>query len=189
MRGCCARAESGHTAAAPQSSVMKSRRFNRWNCIPAPTSQARIVRTPAACLLYIALGQPCLQRATAARLQASIPLSNLHLSRANCRQVPISTFWPAVAFCAKADSVEAATRIIVVAIALKKTNVRMIPSLTNAVTGEQGNSQRPQHPREHRLVCSSPRRYFDLMNPSWEFSFDHLVGAAEHNDRSPIDTR
>ena len=90
-------------------------------------------QTPAASLFYIALGPPCLQRATAARLQAPIPLSNLHFSRANWRQVPMSTFWPAVAFCAKADSVGAATRIIIVANALKKTNVRMISPLTNAV--------------------------------------------------------
>ena len=31
--GCCARAASGHAAAAPPSSVMNSRRFNRSNCI------------------------------------------------------------------------------------------------------------------------------------------------------------
>jgi hypothetical protein len=127
-------------------------------------------------LRYIALGPPCLQRATAARLQAPIPLSNLHFSRANCRQVPMSIFWPAVAFCARADSVGAATRIIV-ANALKKMNVRMISSVTIAVTGEQGNSQRPQRPGAvTRLVVFFPSGCFDLMNPSWEFSFDHLVG-------------
>jgi hypothetical protein len=32
-RPCCARAASGHVAAAPPSSVMNSRRFNRSNCI------------------------------------------------------------------------------------------------------------------------------------------------------------
>ena len=33
--GCCARAASGHAAAAPPSSVMNSRRFNGSNCIDA----------------------------------------------------------------------------------------------------------------------------------------------------------
>jgi hypothetical protein len=39
---CCARAASGHEAAAPPSSVMKSRRFNWSNCIRSPASQGRI---------------------------------------------------------------------------------------------------------------------------------------------------
>jgi hypothetical protein len=33
---CCARAASGHAAAAPANSAMKSRRFNRSNCICSP---------------------------------------------------------------------------------------------------------------------------------------------------------
>jgi hypothetical protein len=37
--GCCARAASGHAAAAPPSSVMNSRRFNRWNCIQSPNGK------------------------------------------------------------------------------------------------------------------------------------------------------
>jgi hypothetical protein len=39
--GCCARAASGHAAAAPPSSVMNSRRLNRSNCISVPASQGR----------------------------------------------------------------------------------------------------------------------------------------------------
>src|SRR5262249_31735563 len=34
--GCCARATSGHAAAAQPSSVMNSRRLNRSNCIRSP---------------------------------------------------------------------------------------------------------------------------------------------------------
>ena len=36
MSGCCARAASGHATAAPPTSVMNSRRFNRSNCICCP---------------------------------------------------------------------------------------------------------------------------------------------------------
>jgi hypothetical protein len=143
---------------------MNSRRFNRCNCIQHPTSQGRIVRRRLLhpCL-HIALGPPCLQRATAARLQAPIPLSNLHFSRANWRQVPISTFWPAVAFCAKADSFGAATRMIVVANALKKTNVCTISSLTN---GKPASRVTPKNRRARSgksvHLCSSPRATLQL---------------------------
>jgi hypothetical protein len=37
---CCARATSGHVTAAPLSSDMNSRRFNRLNCIRSPPARA-----------------------------------------------------------------------------------------------------------------------------------------------------
>src|SRR5262249_34705490 len=40
--GCCARAASGHVAAAPPRSAMNSRRLNWSNCIRSPARQGRI---------------------------------------------------------------------------------------------------------------------------------------------------
>jgi hypothetical protein len=40
IAGCCARAASGHVAAAPPMSVMNSRRFNCPNCIRSPPARA-----------------------------------------------------------------------------------------------------------------------------------------------------
>jgi hypothetical protein len=42
QRSCCARAASGHAAAAPPSSVMKSRRFSRSNGILPLPARARL---------------------------------------------------------------------------------------------------------------------------------------------------